>query len=144
MGHHGVSKQNHGRIRHTEMKSILNIIRRQLCFTPGSSRLVLLSILNATEYLFKSESLTDEINRAVRERKRCFQELNAPKLENANPMMQFSGNVPQTARGKLGMQIGYFATLQLEVRRGAGMLAVQAHKVRNKRYICQRSQKQLD
>jgi hypothetical protein len=76
--------------------------------------------------------------------KKCFQELNAPNLENANWMMQVGGNVPPTARGKLRMQIECFATLQLEMRLGTGMLAVQTRKIRNKRHICQRNQKQLD
>jgi hypothetical protein len=46
----------------------------------------------------------------VREGKRSFQELNAPNLEKTNRIKQVGGNVPPTRRGKLGMQMGCFAT----------------------------------
>jgi hypothetical protein len=51
--------------------------------------------------------------RRAREGKRSFQELIAPDLENANSVMQDGRNVPSTARGTSGMQMGCFATLQL-------------------------------
>jgi hypothetical protein len=72
MGQYSVSKENHGRRRHTEMESVLNVIRHQLCLTPDFSRLVLLPFLNTAECLLKFGSLIDEISQGWGEVKKAF------------------------------------------------------------------------